>query len=127
VDVRDQVGDTAGGMELTPEDKAAINGYTAEAGLHSNLKSLMGRKWFLDDYQAWKDARDRGEYIARKDSKWYKAITREFSKARRSAVARYSASNEDFRDRLRQERRINNAVKRGEYDQVQRLIDYGKQ
>ena len=85
--------ESANGVELTAEDRIAIDRLTADTGLHAELKRHFEAAWFKEDYKNWEEADNKGEI---RDALWYSETIRIIQDARRRAVNYYAANNEEF-------------------------------
>ena len=112
---------TAEGVELTAQDKVAIDKLTAEQPLHKNLKALFEAEWFKADYEAWKKAKGSQSSADVKDSRWYEAVVREIQRARGAAVDQYRSTNEDFEARYMAANADRYNAGRGNYDELSNL------
>ena len=69
------------GIELTAPDRAELNKYMAEFGLHKNLEKLFANRRFIESKKKWDKAQKQFKGGPAKESEWYKMVIAEFSKA----------------------------------------------
>ena len=107
------------GVELNPQQRAVINKYMAEYGLHKNLNKLMDKPWFKEDYQDWLSKVENGTTkVKKEDTRWYKAIVGEFRDAKKSAVTRFQREDEAFDLQVRKARQQEYRAGMGNYQSV---------
>ena len=119
IDTTTDYGDTYQGMELSPNERAGINKIIADRGLYKALQRRLSSSRHKNDVKQWQDAFSKGIAGDRRDQRWYKEITSEFSRARRDAARLYSQQNIDFSRRLRDHRRSKFLQSRGAYGTLQ--------
>ena len=118
--------ESANGIELTAEERIAIDKLTAETGLHKKLKEHFAKKWFKEDYENWVNT-DANSRIKIEGSLWYSETIKIIQDARRTAVDYYRENNTEFDARYRAAQLQKYKAKQGDYtlpQEVQDLLNY---
>jgi len=127
VDIRFEMGDNQkfgpAGVELTAEQRSALNKGMADSGLRNKLDKLRKQDWFKKDVAAWKD---KGFKWSGEDNRprHYQAVQRLINDARRTTFAKMQRTDPGFAEMVREARKTSVQYRRGVYDEVNTLTNF---
>ena len=127
VDIRFEMGDSQNygpaGVELTAEQRSALNKGMAESGMYQKLDKLRKQDWFKKDVAAWK-AKGFKWSTEENRPRHYQAVQRIINDARRTTFSKMQRTDPGFAEMVREARRTTVQYRRGVYDEVQTLTNF---